>query len=144
MMWALWPIKVLAGLTLLALIGGLVLSLAGADLPGLTLLALALVWGLALSLMFVLRPGRQYQRLERLAAEQSFCFAENEVSWAFLDGSSRCKWTYFDDVLETPSLYVLRHQRKRLGQLVPKRAFKNSNDEARFRELAKHHLKFLS
>jgi len=141
MMWALWPYRIIVGLDIIAFIGGLGLTLTGAGASGITLLGVAVVWSLMLGWMFVVRPGRQYQRQEQLARDQSFCFGNDEVSWTFIDGASKARWSYFDDVMETPAVYVLRHQRKRLGQLVPKRAFRTSDDETRFRAMAQHRLK---
>lgn len=96
-------------------------------------------WGALLLWIFLLNPAWQYRRHPRLASEQSFCFSEAEVSWSFPEGKSRVAWTYFRDVRELGTFYLLRSKTPPLGYAIPKRAFQSAADQHRFRELVGQH-----
>lgn len=88
-----------------------------------------------LTWMLVIRPDQTFKQQPDLRGEQTYCFSDDDVSWIFVSGASHVKWTYFVEVLETKELFVLRHPLRRVASLVPKRAFTNSDAEARFRQL---------
>ncbi|MDQ6710660.1 MAG: YcxB family protein [Candidatus Dormibacteraeota bacterium] len=138
---ALWPFKAFVALTIVSAIAGLVIFLNGADALGIALLVIAIAWGLVIALVLLVRPRRLYRRQERLRAQQTYCFTGSEVSWSFIDGDSRVRWTYFEDVRQAGDIYLLRHQMRRLGSVIPRRAFKTPAEEARFRQLAQLHSK---
>ena len=106
---------------------------------GTAVLAIGLVLALLLLSSLYLRPGREYRRDASLHGEQSLCFSDLEITLSAVHGASRVQWAFFLRAIETRDLYLLRY-RRRFGMIVPKRAFANPGDEARFRELVREHL----
>jgi hypothetical protein len=127
--------------TVLAFIGGVGAAFLAYGLLALALLVVSLMYAAMLGWILVIRPGLQYQRRADVRGEQTFCFSDRDISLTFVGGDSRVKWSYFVGVLETKDFYVLRHPLKQLGTIIPKRAFRDPDAEARFRRLAQHLVK---
>ena len=134
--WGLWPFKVFVGAAFVGVIGGVVAALLTYWPLAIGLLLVGLGYAATLAWVLFIRPGQQYHRLADAQGEQTYCFSESDISWTFLSGASKVKWSYFVDLLETRDLFVLRHPLKRLGSIVPRRSFVAPDAEARFRQLA--------
>lgn len=130
------PFKLFVVLTVLAAVAGIGAALLAYWPVAIGLLLVSLAYAATLAWVLFIRTGQHYHRLADLWGEQTYCFSESEVSWTFVSGGSRVKWTYFVDLLETNDLYVLRHPLKRLGSVIPRRAFTGPDAEAQFRRLA--------
>ncbi len=56
-------------------------------------------------------------------------------------GDTLLSWKLFSGVIETKNYFLLVfHQRRKLFQLIPKRAFASVDDEARFREMTRREI----
>jgi hypothetical protein len=132
---ALWPFRVVVGFTILAAIGALGSVVVGYESLAIGLFVVALAYAALLAWVLIIRAAQNFNRLPDLRDEQTYCFSDGEISWTFRSGSSKVKRTYFVDMLETRDLFVLRHPLKRLGSIVPKRAFLSPDAERRFRQL---------
>ena len=106
---------------------------------GTAVLAVGLVLALLLLSSLYLRPNREYRRDAAVRGEQGLCFSDLDITLSAVHGESRVQWGFFLRAIETRDLYLLRY-RRRFGMIVPKRAFANPGDEARFRELVRGHL----
>jgi hypothetical protein len=135
--WGLLPFKVIVVAMVLAAVGGIGAALLAYWVLAIVLLFVSLAYAAMFAWILFIRPGQLYRRLADLMGEQTYCFSDSEVSWTFVSGGSQVKWSYFVDLLETKDLYLLRHPLKRLASIVPKRAFKGPDAEARFRQLVR-------
>ncbi len=136
--WALRPIRLFVVVMAVAAVGGVVAALLGYGPLALGLFAVFILYAALLGWILFVRPRRVFRRRPDLVGEQTYCFSETEVSMTFASGNSRVKWSYFIALLETKDVYVLRHPLRQLGSIVPRRAFKSPNAEARFRRLTQH------
>ena len=134
--WALLPIKLFVVVMAVAAVGGVVAALLGYGPLAVGLIAVFILYAALLGWILFLRPGRVFRRRPDLVGEQTYCFSESHVSMTFVSGESRVKWSYFVALLEAKDVYVLRHPLKQLGSIIPRRAFKEPDAEARFRRLA--------
>ena len=134
--WALLPIKLFVVVLAVAAVGGVVAALLGYGPLALGLFAVFILYAALLGWILFVRPGRVFRRRPDLVGEQTYCFSESDVSMTFASGNSRVKWSYFVAVLETKDVYVLRHPLRQFGSIIPRRAFKEPDAEARFRQLA--------
>ena len=138
MFWVFWQcsITVYAGALVLAV--AVVIAAIG-DLPdAMPLFGLALLWSAAAAWVYWVSPRRQYGKRQRAAAQQTHCFSDVGCTAHFIDAESRMQWSLYSEIRETRDAYLLRLE-KRGVNIIPKRAFKNSNEEATFRYLAQRH-----
>ena len=139
---AIWGVVLLYGLAVLVgsyiVFDGSIPS--GYGIFGTAMVALALLFVLLTFSSLYVRPAREHRREPLLHGEQGFCFGQDEISSWGRFGESRVQWSFYQSAIEAKDLYILRF-RRRLGTIVPKRAFANPEDEARFRDLVRQHVK---
>ncbi len=136
----LWQCTITVYAGALSLAVAAVITLLGDPGDALPLFGLALLWFAAAGWVFWVSPRRQYARRPRVGAEQTHCFSDAACTAHFIDAETRLQWSVYGEVRETPGAYLL-HLEKRAVNIIPKRAFAGSADEARFRELAQRHSK---
>ena len=120
---------------------GVFLYLAGVVIGSVGLRNLGIIWApLALllsSISLVLVPSMRWRRNLQAQGKRVMTATEQGVLLEFVAGELRADWSYFDRVVETPTLFVLVHAR-RTGCTVPKRAMSPEVQE-RFRHLTARH-----
>lgn len=106
----------------------------GALLSGVALLEL-LVFGW----MYVQVPNRTWKRLDPDRGTTRFEFTEEDVHVRTDRTDAVNRWSVYSDTLETKDTYLLRIGDRRSYAVIPKRAFRSPQDEARFRMLVERH-----
>jgi hypothetical protein len=134
--WALWPVKLITGVAVVALLGGLGSVFLGYAPLAIALFGVTLGYAAILGWILYARPGQAFRRRADLQGNQTWCFSDREVSMTLVIGDSRINWSYFSGLLEAKDLYVLRHPVRQMGTIIPKRAFTNPGAEAQFRQFA--------
>lgn len=78
---------------------------------------------------------------EALASELRWEASDAGLQVAGTNTDTLLNWGLFKGVIETRRFFLLVfHQRRKLFQMIPKRAFASTEDEARFRALAKREI----
>ncbi len=116
----------------------IILSVAGALLSNLTLTIVAGA-GMALLGWFWKTTPREWERNWRISAERTVTFGPDGVRASLARSEIKASWDAYDEVLDTPSLYVLVEGRASFLP-IPKRAFASQADEDAFRALVRRHL----
>jgi hypothetical protein len=140
MFWVLWQCSITVYAGALVLVVALGITLIGDQADALPLFVLALLWFAAAAWVYWVSPRRQYAARPRVGAEQTHCFSDSGCRAHFVDAETRLQWSLYGEIRETPGAYLLRLE-KRGVNIIPKRAFKSSGDEAMFRDLAQRHSK---
>lgn len=116
----------------------IVLSVIGALMTNVTLTAVSGV-GMALLGWFWKMTPREWERNWRVSAERTLVFSTAGVHASLPRAEMTAAWDAYDEVLETPSLYVLIEGRASFLP-IPKRAFAHRDEEDAFRALVRKHL----
>ncbi len=140
MFWVLWQCAITVYAGALTLVVAAIVTLVSDPGEAFPLFALALFWFGAAGWLYWVSPRRQYAKRPRAGAEQTHCFSDAGHAAHFIDAETRVQWSLYDEIRETPTAYLLRME-KRAVNIIPKRAFTSSAEEARFRELAQRHSK---
>lgn len=121
-------------------IAGTVALVAGLLTSGDLLVFVGFGWLLVSVAIFVVQPLFTWENNERVRANQIHRFGPDMIIVKLLHSESRIEWSYFTNVLDAGTVYVLRHKRIS-ANIVPKRAFKSREDERCFRQLVSDHTK---
>lgn len=116
----------------------IVLSVAGALTSNVTLTVVA-GSGMALLGWFWKTTPREFDRNRRISAERTVVFGPDGVRVTLCRSEIAASWDAYDEVLDTPSLYVFLEGRASFLP-VPKRAFASQPEEDAFRVLVRRHL----
>jgi YcxB-like protein len=138
--WKFWQCAFTVYGGLLVLVLAAVVAVLYSPSDALPLLALAGFWFAAGAWLYWVSPRRQFRLRRRAHEEQTFCFSDDTCTARFVDAELRSQWSLYEEVLETRDAYLLRLE-KRAVNIIPKRAFTNSAEETRFRNLAQRHSK---
>ena len=116
------------------------LNARGAEAVMIGLPAIIAPFGL-LALFLIMAPiavASSAVKSQSLASELRWEASAAGLQVAGANTNTLLNWKLFSKVIETKSFFLLVfHQRRKLFQMIPKRAFATPNDKARFRELAK-------
>lgn len=140
MFWVLWQASMTLYAGALLLVVAVVGTLTGGSAGTIPLFGLALVWFAAAAWVYWVSPRRQYRVRQRASAEQTHCFSDSGSTAHFVDAETRMAWSLYGEIRETRDVYLLRLENRAVN-IIPKRAFKSSRDEATFRDLARRHAK---
>jgi YcxB-like protein len=139
MFWALWQMSMTLYAGVLLLVVGVIVTVVGWQ-DTMPLFALALVWFAAAAWIYWVSPRRQFRARQRASAEQTHCFSDSGSTAHFIDAETRMAWSLYGEIRETREAYLLRLENRAVN-IIPKRAFTSSGDEATFRDLAQRHTK---
>lgn len=107
----------------------------------LSLLAYALAATAVLFLLLAAVPALravQYSRDSRMSAEATWRIRPDRIVIRTERGEAKRSWEYFDRLMETWHLFLLRSAADRQTiYILPKRAFRDADQIARFREMAR-------
>jgi len=97
------------------------------------LLAVLILCGL---LLFpYLRMRAAFRKSAYLRKRRTYTFSPENVRIESEDATTECKWTLFERIEETPSVFVLSFAGSRGGGYVPRRCFASREELLRLREL---------
>ena len=133
---ALWPIRLIALVAIVAAIAGLTAALLHNPILAAAGLLVFVIYAVLLGFILYIRPGQAFRRRADLRGDQTYCFAESGVTMTFASGESRVKSSYFIGLVESNDLYILRHPIGQIGSIILKRAFQDPRAETQFRRLA--------
>jgi hypothetical protein len=118
-----------------------------AGVAGLTLLAvggwhwwLAVLFPMALAdwtdvlHLHTLQAWVAFKRNPKFRDEYTLTFADDGLRFTTVTIDSKLAWSHYDNVIEDAKIFLLRYG-KSLYTVVPKRAFKDQAEQARFRTL---------
>jgi hypothetical protein len=112
------------------------------SIPFWALSAASLLLGAAwMRQIFVDAPRRFFRSDRRTRDEWGIAFTEEGVALQTTIGESKLAWSAYEKVYESKDLYVIAMARDlRMMTVVPKRAFRDSNEEFEFRRLLRSHV----
>ena len=128
---------------LLLLTGTVIMSLFVVELfPLWASIALVfLLEGFLLYMLLVEGPRRYFRGDEKFRDPYKLTFSDDGVFLKTPRIESKMGWTLYSRVIEGRDLYLLVYGKEtRMMTIVPKRSFRNSDDENRFRELVRRYI----
>lgn len=132
------------GLTLAGLCLTLILLFSSIDLamPLWFTIALFVLLGTALfHALFVRLPRRQFRGNPKFRDEYSLTFSDEAIRFKTRSIDSSVAWDLYTDVIENENFYLLIYGKNIASfSIVPKRSFRDSMQEAVFREMLGRHL----
>ena len=125
----------------LALIGAGMISFLGDVFIWSTIAIVILFVGWAFYNVLVQMPRRYFRGDGKFHDKHEMTFSDNGVFLKTSQVESKVAWDLYTKVIEGRDMYGLIYGKEtRMMTMVPKRAFKNKNDELRFRELVARHI----
>ena len=91
-------------------------------------------------LLFVEAPKKYFRGDPKLRDEFSLTFSDDGVGVQTAQIDSKLAWSLYKRVTENKSLYVIVYGDGRMMTVVPKRLFRNADEELQFRELLRRHV----
>ena len=96
----------------------------------------ALFYGLVIDL-----PRRRFRGDPKFRDEYNLTFTDAGIDFKTVHMSSTVGWSFYSRVLENERLYVMVYGKNMHAlSVIPKRAFRDSRQEATFRQLLRRHL----
>jgi len=91
-------------------------------------------------LLFVETPKKYFRGDPKLRDEFRLTFSDEGVWVQTTQIDSKMGWSLYKRVAENKSLYVIVYGDGRMMTVVPKRLFRDANEELQFRELLRRHV----
>lgn len=135
-------IRLIVSFALFSLVLILLLSLIDLSLPLWFTISLLLLAGIALfhGLFFDL-PRRHFRGDPKFRDEYSLTFSDEGIRFKTRNIDASLAWSLYTGVIENENFYLLIYGKNIASlSIIPKRAFRDSKQEAAFREMLRRHI----
>ena len=133
--------RVVVLLALVVLISFVVSVLTDFEFPVWAALSLGLLVATSFAYKGLIDAPRRYFRQDpKMRDEFALTFSDEGVAVKTPQSDSKLAWSLYKEVLENRSLYVLVYNEPARMTMVPKRVFRDANEELGFRRLVHRHV----
>jgi hypothetical protein len=127
--------------SVLGLIGAALISLVADFFMWVTIAFVALVEAFVFYTLLVQTPRRYFRKDGKLHGRHEMTFSDAGIFLKTAKLESKLSWDLYTKVLESRDLYGLVYGKEtRMMSTIPKRAFKDRNQENQFRQLIARHI----